>query len=198
MCGVPTAGAASLAQTAIGGIGSAVSSVFAAQTDKLGLKLAARIAELNADSARDNAREALRQGGEAETRLRLGTAQLKSRQVAAMGANGVDMNDGSALNQLVSTDYMGEVDAATIRQNAAREAAGYRSQATNYANEALTKRASASGVSPFLAGLTSLVGAAQKVSGDWYAFKDKGVEIGFGKQQSAFDKAFASFPKPRG
>lgn len=162
---LPTAGASSLIASGIGGIGAAAGSIFAAQSDKIGLNLAARIAEINAESARDNGREALRQGGEQETRLRLSTAQLKSRQIATMAANGVRLDDGSALTTLTSTDYMGEADAATIRQNAAREAAGYRMQAVGYSNEALTKRAQASAISPFLSGLTSLMGSASKVAG---------------------------------
>lgn len=194
MCGTPSAGAFSLATSAIGGIGGAISSIFAAQSEKMGLAFASRMAEMNADEQRGNAREALRQGGEAETRHRLDTARLKSRQIAAMAANGVQLDNGSALNNLVSTDYLGEVDAATIRQNAVREAAGFRTSATNFSNEALMRRAASRSISPMLSGLTSLLGSAGKVASDWYAFKDKGVEVGFvkkSKTSSAFDKAFS-------
>lgn len=176
-------GAASLASSAIGGIGDAASSIFAASSEKLGLKLASRIADLNASSEDDNARESLRRGNEDESRLRLETGFLKGRQIAAMGANGVRLDDGSPLNRLVSTDYMAEVDAATIRQNAAREAAGYRTRATSYRNEALMRRTAARGVSPFVSGLTSLVGSAQKVASDWYDFRQKGVEVSVGRKR---------------
>lgn len=168
-------GAASLASTAVSGIGNAAASIFAAKSNKLGLTLASRIAEINAGSADDSRREAMRQGGENETATRLGTAFMKSKQIAAMGANGVRLDSGSALNRLVSTDYMGEVDANTVRQNAVREAAGYRTQAAGFRNDALMKRTGAKGISPMLSGLTSLVGSANKVASDWYAFKKVGA-----------------------
>lgn len=168
-------GAASLASTAIGGIGSAAASIFAASSEKLGLQLASRIDSINAAGSMDNYREALRQGNEAETRSMFETGQLKGREIAAMGANGVRLDSGSPLNRLVSTDYMGQVDANTIRQNAVREAVGYRTQATNYSIDALTKRTAARGISPFLSGLTSLVGSAGKVASDWYTFSQNGA-----------------------
>lgn len=167
-------------QTGIGGIGSAVGSIFAASSQKIGLILQARIADLNAQMEQDNAREALRQGGQQETSLRFQAGQLKSRQRATMAANGVRLDQGSALNRLNSTDYMTEADAATIRQNAAREAAGYRMASVGYGNQALMSRAAASSISPFLTGASSLLTSASKVSGDWYALASKGVPVGFG------------------
>lgn len=195
MCGTPTAGTLSLLTSAVGGIGSTVASIFSASSEKMGLAFAAKIAKMNADEQRNNAREALRQGNTAETRLRLGTAMLKSRQIAAMGANGVRLDDGSAQAILNSTDYMGEVDAATLRQNAAREAAGYRTAATNFENEALMNRAASNSINPMLTGVSSLMTAAGKVASDWYDFNKKGVDIGF-KKKSKFDKAFRNWPAP--
>lgn len=92
-----------------------------------------------------------------------------------MGANGVDLTTGSALDRLVSTDYLGEVDANTIRANAAREAAGHRMQAVGYSGEATMQRAARRGISPFAAGLTSLATSAGEVASDWYALSKVGA-----------------------
>jgi hypothetical protein len=175
MCGAGPGSASLIAQGMGAGVG-AIGSIFAAKSEKLGLNLDAWFAEQNSEAELSNAREALRQGEFAETRQRLETAQTKSAQRAAMGANGVDMSTGSALNRLVSTDYLGETDAATIRQNAAREAAGYRTRAVDQRNQARTRRAAAKSINPYVSGLTSLVGSAGKIAGDWYAMKKSGAK----------------------
>jgi len=165
----------SLGASTVGAVGAFAGSIFAAQSDKINLNLQARIAELNSDMAQDNARASLQQGDSQITQARYQTGMLKAKQVAATAANGVVVGDGSSLNNLVSTDVMGEIDANTIRQNAVRAAAGYRTQATNFSNTALTKRAASSAISPFVSGLTSLATSAPKVAGDWLALAKAGA-----------------------
>jgi hypothetical protein len=75
-------------------------------------------------------------GKSSEFNQRLKTAQLKGTQTARMAANGVALDSGSALDVLTSTDVMGEADANTIRDNAGKEAYGYKSQAANYRAQA--------------------------------------------------------------
>jgi len=176
--GKSTAGTASqlsLGASSVGALGSAVGSIFAAQSDRINLNLQARIADINASMAQDNARAALQQGDTQITQSRYQTGMLKAKQVAATAANGVVVGDGSALNNLISTDVMGEIDANTIRQNAVRAAAGYRTQATDFSNTALMKRTAANSISPFVSGLTSLATSSSKVSGDWLALARAGA-----------------------
>jgi hypothetical protein len=168
-------GTASLVGQAAGAVAGAAGSIFSAQSDKMGLRLNAYFNDLNARVENDNAREVLRQGQFEEARSRLDTAQVKSSQRAAMAANGVDLSTGSALTRQVSTDYIGETDAATIRMNAARAAAGHRTSATNYQIQGDMQRSAAKGISPLLAGATSLVGSAGKISSDWYRLKETGA-----------------------
>jgi hypothetical protein len=171
-----------LGTQAAGGIASAFGAAASASVQKMGYKLDATLSRINADKARDSAREVLREGYQAEVRQRLQTGQLKGAQRAAMGANNVDMTTGSALNRLVSTDYMGEADAQTIRLNAARAAMGYRDQAVNFDNKALIDKATASGINPFLTGATSLLGSAASIASNWYGMDKLGM----------FDKAGGS------
>lgn len=82
----------------------------------------ARIAEIQAD-------DALARGREAEGIHRKRTKAIIGSQRARFGAQGVEINDGSALDVQADTAYLGELDALTIRNNAAREAWGYKVQA---------------------------------------------------------------------
>lgn len=76
---------------------------------------------------------------------------------------------------LTSTDVLGAIDANTANANAVRAAWGYRTQATNYANDALNKRAADGAISPFLSGASSLLGGAGQVASSWYRLNKPGM-----------------------
>lgn len=146
--------AAALAAQGAGAVSSAVGSVYAAKSQRSALALQADMSDLQA-------RGALAQGEREQQRSMLQTAQLKGTQRAALAANGVDLGQGSPLNILTTTDTMGGIDAQTIKANALRSAWGYRTQAA-------ADRASASAISPGLAGATSLLTGATAVADSWY------------------------------
>ena len=104
----------------------------------------AQIAEMNATLADRRARDAILRGQEEEQRKRAEIAQLQGRQRAAMGANNVDLGFGSPLDTLVDTAVMGELDALTIRRNAAREAYDFNVQGVNQRAQAGLDRMNAS------------------------------------------------------
>lgn len=89
----------------------------------------ARTAEFNAQMEELRARDAERRGDEAANRHRLQVTRMISSQRAALAAQGVDVEAGSALDVQIDTAALGELDALTIRNNAMREAFGYRAQA---------------------------------------------------------------------
>lgn len=60
---------------------------------------------------------------------RVRTGQAVGTQRSAQAANGIDVNSGSASQLQDDTAMLGELDALTIQNNAAREAYGYRVQA---------------------------------------------------------------------
>lgn len=122
-----------------------------------------RTANANAALADQQAADALARGQSNEFNSRLKTAQLKGTQTARMAANGVALDSGSPLDVLTSTDMMGAVDANTIRDNAAKEAYGYKSQAANY-------RAQAASSNPWSAGLSTLLSATGTVASRWYKY----------------------------
>lgn len=96
----------------------------------------AAVHEGNAMLLEANAQIALDQGAQQERVSRLQYAQVKSRQRAAMAANGVALDEGSALRVQSDTDYLSDVDADTIKTNAIRAAWGQRVQAANEMTQA--------------------------------------------------------------
>lgn len=99
-----------------------------------GMKASAQVSAGNAAQAQANenarlldlqATDAITRGNEAERRYRLGTTQFISSQRAGFAGQGVDVNSGSAAATQAESAGLGELDALTIRTNAAREAYGF-------------------------------------------------------------------------
>jgi hypothetical protein len=86
----------------------------------------ARVAEFNARMLDAQARDAIYRGRETEDRFREETRSFIGAQRASYAAQGVLLSDGSALDVQKDTAYQGELDAITIRVNAARESWGFR------------------------------------------------------------------------
>ena len=68
-------------------------------------------------------------GADDEARFRQGVRALMGKQKAGFAGQNVDVNDGSAVAVRADAAYLGELDAHTIRANAAREAAGFKASA---------------------------------------------------------------------
>ena len=114
-----------------GAASSAIGSYYSAATQKINLKTQANLADINARIAELGAQSALLQGQQQVGALTLNAGRLKSRQRAALAANGVDLGVGSAAEIQASTDIMKTIDANTLEANAVRTAWGMRTQATN-------------------------------------------------------------------
>ncbi|RCL00941.1 MAG: hypothetical protein JSC189_001034 [Candidatus Tokpelaia sp. JSC189] len=82
----------------------------------------AQMAQMNARIASQRARDALERGALEERQKRQQVSGLMGRQRMAFAKNNVDMAFGSPLDSIIDTAVMGEMDALTIRSNAAREA----------------------------------------------------------------------------
>lgn len=76
--------------------------------------------------AEENARLATLDGAMRESAIRREGRQIDGEMIAAMGASGVQLGTGSALEVLRESAYNNELDALTERYNAAAEARGYR------------------------------------------------------------------------
>jgi len=123
----------------LGGI-SAVSSISGSITESGAIKskasYEAQQLEFNSKLADLNARSTERVGKENAQNYKTQIKQLIGSQRASMAAQGIDISSGSALDIQVETAELGALDALTIRNNAFREAAGYRIEAAGYTGQA--------------------------------------------------------------
>jgi len=140
----------------------------------------AQVAENNRIAAERMAVDAEKRGQVAESRQRLRTKGIMGTQIAALAAQGTDL-EGSPTDILGDTAYAGEIDALTIRSNAAREAWGYRTKGVEFGNEVglANARQGASGLSALGVG-SSLIAGAGSVADKWYRFNRSGAFGGSG------------------
>ncbi len=88
-----------------------------------------KIEDENAKLALQEAADASRRGAIEEENHRNRVRAMLGAQRASFGANNVDSASGTPLGLLTETARFGEVDAVTIRNNAAREVYGYKHEA---------------------------------------------------------------------
>jgi len=170
-----TIGTASIALQAAGLAASTVGSYYSAKAQKRQLAFDASMADINARISELGAQSALDQGQRQVGALTMQAGNLKSRQRAAMAANGIDLGEGNAAEIQASTAIMSEMDKNTLEANAVRTAWGYRTQGVNFQNQAVMDRATAGAISPFGAGVSSLLTGSGQVASNWYALKDGAI-----------------------
>lgn len=168
-------GTLSMPMMAFGLATGTVGAFYSAKAQKINLDLQANLADINARMAESTAQSALLQGKSEVAALTLRAGKLKGSQRVALAKGGADLGTGSAAEVAASTEIMKEIDKNTIDANAVRAAWGYRTQATNFENEALIKRASSKAISPIQAAATTLMEGAGSVAQKWYTMKKLGM-----------------------
>lgn len=179
-----TMGAMGLMSQIGGGITSAFGAYNQAKSDEINLSTAAKISEANARIADLGAEQELMNGKQEVAALTLRAGKIKAAQTVGLASHGVDIGEGSAAELLASTDIMKDIDKGVAEANAIRAAWGYRTQAANSRIDALSKKASASSISPMYSLGTSLLGSATNVASSWYSLNNAGV---FGSSGSTLD-----------
>lgn len=171
-------GASAATAATIGTIGSVVSAVGTGVSVLGALKQGsaassaahtrAAVQTNNATIARQNAERAAQVGEEKAAMSQRDTRAKIGAMEASQAASGVDINNGSALDVRASETEFGQLDAQTIRSNAAREAYGYQTQATNMDSAASMSKAEAKNAktSGFMNAATVL-GTALGSSDNW-------------------------------
>lgn len=130
----------SIASAGIGALGA----IRSADASSSAASYNAEVAANNATIAQQNATWAGQAGEqqaamqEQKTRATVGAIQ------ASQAAGGVDVNSGSAVDVRSSAAQLGELDAITIRSNAARQAYGYNVQAAGDTSQSQLDRFQAS------------------------------------------------------
>jgi hypothetical protein len=127
--------------------------------------------ELNAMRAEMEAQDALRRGQIESSRQLGATQRLIGSQRAAMAAQGIQIDSGSASEVVQDTAALGALDALTIRNNAYREAYGYRSQGAGYLGQARLTRMGARA-----AGRSTLLTGGLSVARDLTSYRDRYIQ----------------------
>jgi len=99
-------------------------------------KFTAQQAETNAKIAERQAEDAISEGDQRANAIRRQASQIKGAQKAAFAGQGVNINAGSPLDIADETTVNSEIDMMTARNNAWREAWGYRVQANDINTQA--------------------------------------------------------------
>lgn len=114
------------------------------------------------------ASDAVARGKIAEDAQRRKTGQMIGTQTAALAGQGTDFS-GSEQDILGDTAAAGELDALTVRNNAAREAWGYKVQGVNAANSGALS--AAKGFTSNLGAGASLLSGASSLGDKWWKFQ---------------------------
>ncbi|MHC8321202.1 virion core protein, T7 gp14 family [Pseudomonas sp. GB2N2] len=114
----------------------AVGGLMQAQAAKKEGAAAASAALQNAQFSEASAADTIKRGDFESDQQRIQTRDAIGTQRAGFAANGIDVNSGTAANIQDDTAQLGELDALTIKNNAAREAWGYGTQATQFKTSA--------------------------------------------------------------
>lgn len=170
-----TLGKIGLGAQAVGGLLASKGAYDKSSAERYAYEYQAKVAANNATVATWRAQDAITRGQTETARQQLKTRQIKGAQRAAFAARGVDMGEGSALNILSDTDLMGAVDAATITDNAAKEAWALRAEASNANANAGLLRARAAAENPAGSALGTVLTTGGTVASSWYNLKSKGM-----------------------
>lgn len=169
----PTFGWGSLISQGVANTITAFGSFATQKKTNAALRSQANIARINADLMERKYQATLANAEKAITRQTMAAGRTKHSQRASLAANGIAIGEGSAAEQLASTDFLKEVDKNQAQANAVSEAWGYRwakNNALAQARAAEARRQSAG----LTAGLTLLAGA-QQTGFDYFKMQQQGV-----------------------
>lgn len=167
----------SLALTAVSAIAGMAGSIMQGKSQAATASYQAAVAQNQAKAANINAGYAIQAGQQREQAARMRTAGLIGAERAGAAAHGVDANTGSMVDIQSDSAMLGELDALTIRNNAAREAYNYKVQGMGAKAEAglLGYEAEQDLTGGFMKGIGSLIGGASSFSDKWASFGEAGV-----------------------
>jgi hypothetical protein len=156
---------------AVGAVVGAIGQRNAAKGQQQALDHQAKVDANNATVAEWQAQDAEKRGQDDAARARRENSQRRGAQRVALAANGLDLNEGSALSLLDDTEYFGQVDQKTIADNTSREAWALRTRSQNFADASAVHKTAAGNINPNLAAGTSLLSSAASVGKRWEAYK---------------------------
>jgi hypothetical protein len=175
--------AALSAASAVAGVASAA--VGAAGAIQSG-KAQSGAANYNAEIAQQNQQQALQNANlvSASGEQQAAVQEQKTRSEAgaikaAQAASGVDVNSGSAVDVQSSAAETGQLNALTVRANAAREAYGYQTQSTSFEDQAQLDTAQAANATTAgdIGATGTFLGGVGSAAGNYAKFLQKNSAI---------------------
>jgi hypothetical protein len=153
----------------IGGvIGQTLGTYRKGQADQTAYEYQSKIADRNAGIKDFQIADAVTRGARADANIGLRTKTLQSNQAAELASRGIDIGQGSPLDILASTTFMGARDIETNDLNTDKEVWGLRQEAANYRSNASVLRQRAAMENPGGAAAGVLLGGAGRVASSWY------------------------------
>lgn len=169
----------------IGGMAMAAYSAYTTSANnKAAYNYQAQVNRNNAMIAEWNAQDIERRGQQDLIDLRRRTAALKGTQTATLAGRGIDLSEGSALNILTDTEYLGAQDELTVKTNTKKNAWAARVEGNNHTANAGLLDFRASQENPWLAGGSTLLTDAGKVASSWDIYRKSQEEKSKPKQLS--------------
>ena len=160
-----------LALAGAGMVQSVMGAQAKSQAEKDAYAYNAQVERNNAKVAEMQAQDALQRGAKEQQNQRMKTAALKGNQRASMAARGLDLSEGSPLDILTTTDFMGERDVRTIGDNAAKEAWAARQRAAGATASADMLQSRSDAEDPGYAAFTAMLTSGGQVAASWYKYK---------------------------
>lgn len=175
-------GTVGLGASLAGGLLSAYGAEKSGQASQQMYNYQAAVAKINSDIDKQNSEWSLTKGETEATQYGMKAAQQKGQIVAAQGASGLDVNQGSNVKVQQSQKAITDIDMGQIRANAAKTAYDFRVKSTMDLNQA--DLYTMAGVNAKSAGdinaLGSIVSSAGSVSSKWLAGNQAGLGGIFG------------------
>jgi hypothetical protein len=137
----------------------------------------AGVAQMNARIARQNAEYADYAGEKEAHSYGMGAAQQMGKIKAGQGASGLDVGSGSAKDVQTSQSIVTSMDLAQIRENAAKAAYAYRTQASGFDMEAVGARVGGQNAmaASRINAQTSIIASASSVADKWLQGRQMGL-----------------------
>lgn len=162
----PVTAAIVIASIAVAGAGvAAYGSYQQASAQKKTAKFQAAMARNNQTIASRQAEDRRKQGEQEERNYKTKLELIKGKQRSGFAGSGVVVDSDTPFEMLGETAYLGEIDAATIRNNADREAYGFEVQAMNYGAQAGLHTAEAKNIHPWFNATNTFLGGVTSSSG---------------------------------
>ncbi len=154
----------------ISAVMGAYSSMQQSSQSKAAYNYQAAVNRNNAMISEWNAQDAARRGEGDLIAQQRKTAAIMGTQRATLASRGIDLSEGTSLNILSDTAYLGEQDALTVKDNTAKNVWAAKVQANNDLSNAELLKMRADNENPLMAGATSLLTGAGKVASSWYSY----------------------------